>query len=89
MWQMCANSLLEGIAEDLKIVQRQAIELHDAGTHEERLANATLLRVRVSALEQRIQIVRLMSTQVFRFWTRTSATLLFAFGAGWLARGWY
>jgi hypothetical protein len=82
------SSLLEGLDEDLKIVQRQSIESHDVGTHEEKLANAALLRLRVSVLEQRIEIVRLLSAPGSGVPTRFVATAAVAFALGWLARGW-
>jgi hypothetical protein len=83
------KSLLEELDEDLKIVLRQSIGLDDTDACEERLAHAALLRLRVAALEQRIEIVR----QLTKAHTVPIAALLtaslFAFGAGWLARSWY
>jgi hypothetical protein len=88
MRQKRSHALLEGLDEDLKIIQRQTIELHDAGEHEERHSKAALLRVRVSVLEQRLEIARLVYGNRLGLAVRLISTAIASFAAGWIVRGW-
>jgi hypothetical protein len=88
MLQKRSHAFLEGLDEDLKIIQRQSIDLYDAGEHEERHSKAALLRVRVSVLEQRLEIARLQYGDRLGLAVGLISTAIASFAAGLVVRGW-